>query len=95
MRIQTKRDCEEQNRRWRLRGEVIDQLGAEKAEQAEQLTETRQWLDRWRGRALAAEENLRKTAAAMRAAHQKMAAENAELRAELAKTREDDGDCDD
>lgn len=83
MRIQTKQDCEQQNRRWRLLNEDHDNLKAEKAAMAAELTATRQWSDRWRGRALKAE-------AANRALH----AENVKLLAKLAE-QDEENECDD
>lgn len=84
MRFLTKGECREINERWhRLRGD-LRQMNAKNAGMAIELTTARQWIDRWRRRALAAEQAQRDTADAMRAAHQKLIAENARLRDELA-----------
>lgn len=83
MRLQTRKDCEEQNRAWRLLREDVRLINAEKAGLALELTTCRQWVDRWRSRALKAE-------AANRALH----AENVKLLAKLAE-QDEENECDD
>jgi hypothetical protein len=82
VRIQTKQQCEEQDRRYRLAKQDIRNVNAEKAGMALELTTARQWVDRWRARALHAE-----------AANRKLHAENVRLLARLAE-QDQENDCD-
>jgi hypothetical protein len=82
VRIQTKQQCEEQDRRYRLVRQDLRNVNAEKAGMALELTKARQWGDWWRARALKAE-------AVNRALH----AENVRLLARLAEEKEE-SDCD-
>lgn len=82
MRIQTAKVCQEENRRWRLVQLDVQNLKDEKADMAKQMTTARQWVDRWRPRALHAE-----------AANRKLHAENVRLLERLAE-QDQENDCD-
>jgi hypothetical protein len=94
VRLQTRRECEEQDRARRLLREDLRQVNADRAGMAIELVTLKQTADWLRRRALAAEAALEGDAAAMRDAHRELAEENARLRAELAAERKEKCTCD-